>query len=195
MPKSKKDKARKERRKYCHCTPTCTLKTTRKIRLRHYQKAKIPFYKAPPSVTATETDDEGPTPTVIDIVHNWPAGDKQMDDGYPGSGSKFEDDQMDGLGEEGINSQDELEQEYEESRMDIAEESAEGTTPGDGNSEGEDSEFDEWKKFDEEAEVGWGDDLSESDKLSELDDMLDSDDLAADASEAEGWGNHRSFFF
>ena len=118
-----------------------------------------------------------------------------MDDGYPGSGSEFKDDQMDGLGEERINSQDELEQEYEESRMDIAEESAEGTTLGDGNSEGEeDSEFDEWKKFDKEAEVGWGDDLSESDKLSELDDMLDSDDLAEDASEAEGWGNRRSFF-
>ena len=116
------------------------------------------------------------------------------DDGYPGSGSEFEDDQMDGLGEEEINSQDELEQEYEESRMDIAEESAEGAWPGDGNSEGEDSEFDEWKKFDEEAEAGWGDDLSESDKLSELDDMLDSDDLAADASEAEGWENRLSFF-
>ena len=116
-----------------------------------------------------------------------------MDGGYSGSGSEFEDDKMDGFGEEEINSQDELEQKYEESRMDIAEESAEGATPGDGNSEGEDSEFDEWKKFDEEAEAGWFDNLSESDRLSELDDMLESDDLAADAYEAEGWQNHLSF--
>ena len=143
---------------------------------------------------ATETDEKGPTPTVIDIVHNWPAGDKQMDGGYSGSGSEFEDDKMDGFREEEINSQDELEQEYKELRMDIAKESAEGATPGDGNSEGEDSEFDEWKRFDEEAEAGWFDNLSESDRLSKLDDMLESDNLAADAYEAEGWQNCLSFF-
>jgi hypothetical protein len=182
-----KDKTTKERRKYCHCTPICTSKTTRTIRLRHYRKAKIPFEEAPPSVTGTESGDEGPKPTVIDHdVRDPSPADKEMDDGYLGTGSKYEDDQMDGLGQEAVNSQDELEQEYEEPRVDIAEEFAEGTTLEDGNLEEEDSEFDEWKEFDEEAEAGWFDNLSESDRLSELDD--------ADAYEAEGWQNRLYFF-
>ena len=190
-----KNKTTKERRKYCHCTPTCTSKTTRTIRLRHYRKAKIPFEEAPPSVTGTESGDEGPIPTVINHdVRNLSPADKEMDDGYPGSGSEYEDDQMDGLGQEAVNSQDELEQEYEAPRVDIAEEFAEGTMLEDGNLEGEDSEFDEWKEFDEEAEAGWSDNLSESDRLSELDDMLESDDLAADFYEAEGWQNRLYFF-
>jgi len=189
-----KDKATKERRKYCRCTPTCTLKTTRTIRLRHYRKAKIPFADAPLSVTGTESGDEGPKPTIIDRdVRDPSPADKEMDDGYLGSGSECEDDQMDGLGR-AVNSQDELDEEYEEPSMDIAEEFAKGTTPEDGNLEGKDSEFDEWKEFDEEAEVGWFDNLSESDRLSELDEMLESDDLAADADEAEGWQNRPSLF-
>jgi hypothetical protein len=106
-----KDKTIKERRKYCHCTPTCTLKTTRKIRLRHYQKAKIHYEVAPPSVTGTESGDEGPTPTFIDHdVRDPSPADKEMYDGYLGSGSEYEDDQMEGLGQEAVNSQDELDQ-------------------------------------------------------------------------------------
>ena len=117
---------------------------------------------------------------------------------------------MDDLGL-AVNSQHELDQEYEEPRVDIAKESAtEGAMAGDGNSEGEDDKWkefdkqvevgysegedDEWKEFDEEAEAGWFDNLSESDRLSELDDMLELDDLAEDAYKAEGWQNHLSFF-
>lgn len=192
-----KDKAAKERRKYCHCTPTCTSKTTRTIRLRHYRKAKIPFEEASPSVTGTESGDEGPIPTITDHGVRDPSPEdnlKEMDDGYLGSGSEYEDDQMDDLGQEAVNSDDELDQEYEEPKVDIAEEFVEGTTVEHGNSERDDSECDEWKEFDEEAEAGWFDNLSESDRLSELDDMLESDDLAADADEAEGWQNRLSFF-
>ena len=62
MPKAKKrTKVAKERRKYCRCTPICTAKINRKNRIRHYRQAKIPLNEAPPSVTATESGEEGST--------------------------------------------------------------------------------------------------------------------------------------
>jgi len=194
MVKSNKRKAANERRKYCHCTPTCTSKVNRKTRLQHYRRANIPFNRAPRSVTATKSDEEGPEekiPLPSVVCHG---SERNIDDGYLGSGSEYEGDQMDSLEQEEVNNSDELGQEYNELRMNIDEEFVGGTEMEDSNSEREDlndqdSEFDEWKEFDEEAEADLLENLSDSDRLSELDLMLDSDDLGADAHEAEGWAN------
>ena len=149
MPKVKKRKAAKERRKYCRCTPICTAKINRKNRIRHYRRAKIPLNEAPPSVTATESGEEGSKeeeslPTAIG-VRNLSAGDQWMNsDGHLGSGSDsgYEGDQVNGSGQDAV---DDLEGNgpghgYGESRMDVDEESDRGSALGD--SELEREEFD-----------------------------------------------------
>ena len=201
MAKFKKARATHDRRKYCHCTATCTSKINRKNRLRHYRKAGILVDEAPPSVTATESsqedlNEEQPLPTAIS---DHSGGDKELDDGYLASDGEVEDDQMDGLGEEVVNNSDQLDQEYDELRMDVDEGSDGETGLGDGDSErgdldDESLEFDEWKEFDKEAEARSLENLSDSDRLSELDLMLDSDDLAADTHKAEGWTNRMYSF-
>ena len=150
MPKVKKGKAAKEHRKYCRCTPICMAKINRKNRLRHYCQAKIPLNEAPPSVTATESSEEGSKeegslPTAIS-VRNLSAGDQWMNsDGHLGSGN--------GPGHG-----------YGKSRMDVDEESDRGTALGDSELEREEfvnggsgfdnksSEFDnEGSEFDNES--------------------------------------------
>ena len=185
MAKSKRRKVAKERPKYCRCTKTCTSKINRKNRLRHYRKANIPLNDAPPSVTATESSEEG-------------SGEEKSSptNGYLGAGSDYGDDQITAPGQDKVDNWEENEPDYEEMEMDIDEE---GTGQGDFESERDElddrgSEFDEWKEFDEAAEAGFLEDLSDSDMLSELDEMLESDDLAMDGDEAEGWANRQYSF-
>lgn len=207
MTKSMKYKAPREHRKYCHCTPICTSKINRKTRLQHYRQANIPFNRAPRSVTATESDEEGPQPqeeirlpAATRIVHNRSGSD--IDDVFLGSGSEYAGDLIDEPENEAIGHQwqeSELGYESEGLRMDVDEGSDGDTGLGDSDSErgdldDEGLEFDEWKEFDEEAEARSLENLSNSDRLSELDLMLDSDDLAADADEAEGWTNRMYSF-
>lgn len=149
MPKVKKRKAAKERRKYCRCTPICTAKINRKNRLRHYRRAKIPLNEAPPSVTATESSEEGSKeeeslPTAIS-VRNLSAGDQWMNsDGHLGSGSdsEYEGGRVNESGQDTVDNGagDGPGHGYGQSRMDVDEESDRGTALG--GSELEREEFD-----------------------------------------------------